>query len=234
MAGRRSLYALLSKKYRRVIDAFVKSLDGYQRSSVDTYKRKAAKYLLFCQERGLNFMDERSLELYKQKVVRDDYTRAKFFVRRLQELQTAELVPAEEETQQASAQVDSPAFDLKTLEENLMQKVESLLASFREKVEEKLKRFEKAEKAEEDKSGLLIGKPVKIKMLNGETVKGEIKLIDDNFLYVLVGEEERKPVKAKGKFVRWQDEQVRQKLVLKVVPRDVIETIEVPAELLDL
>jgi len=233
MAGRRSLYDSLSEKYKKLVDRFVKSLEGYRPSSVDTYKRKAVKYLLFCQERGLDFRKEKTLEFYRKKAGGDDYTRAKFFVKRMQEI-GFDWESEETREQETVKQVDdsqnkeegiADVLSLKILEKRL-RRIESLIASLQE---------EKAEQKSE-KSEILIGKPVRVRKLNGEVVKGEVKFIDEDFLYVLVIEEKKgEKVLKPRKFADWREEQMlRQEVVLKVIPKDVIETLEVPAELLDL
>jgi len=218
---RKGPYSLLSERFRELVDKFEEKLknEGYKPTSIASYRRQAAKYLLFCQKNNLEPFQEKSLELYKENLPPSstNSTRAAFFVKKM-----------------ASRSGDSLAVGKLMLE---VEKIARELSALKDEIGEIKKReslsseLHRAEKV----LSVLIGKPVKVKTLNGDLYKGELKFTDGKFLYLYIFEGNGKGhqfPKQKKKLLWGVRDEESCTPVIKVLPTDVIEYIEVSSDLL--
>jgi hypothetical protein len=209
-------YWELNSENRKIIDEFVEKLkeEGYTKNSIDTYKRKAARYLLFCQKKKLDVWDGASLQKFAKNAPTDDVTRAKFFLKKMTPAPARENPPASQQSQQDCLSfIKSFMETMKKFEERLA-KLESHLGSGKLKISS------------------LVGKPIKIFKLGGGVVKGELVSYDTQFFYVLIESPgSGKTALATSKKKMWQQVKEENHELLKVIPKDVVESIEVSGEL---
>ncbi|WP_457569198.1 hypothetical protein [Desulfurobacterium sp.] len=76
----------LPEEQRKMIDLFLKTYrNELSRITIETYIRKGLRYINFCKENGLNFLEDESLLAYKNVAGPDNYRRARRFVELLKE-----------------------------------------------------------------------------------------------------------------------------------------------------
>jgi ElaB/YqjD/DUF883 family membrane-anchored ribosome-binding protein/small nuclear ribonucleoprotein (snRNP)-like protein len=230
-------YQKLLKKYRELIDRYEEILkkQGYKPSSVDTYVRKAAAYLYWCQERGLEPFDDDSLVLY-EKEKGSEATRARFFLKKLAEEEEKKAGISEKEIRRLEKRIEEELYaKLKGFAEGFLvdvrRELQRELEKFKEELERVRKDFLAFQSKEELPGNLLVGKPIKVRTINGKTYSGELKLVDSRFLYIVVVAKEAEPQPFHKKKYWAQQQPKKEESVVRAVPIDVVETVEAPVEL---
>ena len=225
--AKKGVYEQLKKHYRKLVEDLESELErkGYKLSSVLSYKRKASKFLFFCQKKRipLNLKAMRNaLGDYRQKASSDDVTRAKYFLRFLEG-------KLKEASSKKGAEGQAEEVKAKEATDKLLSQAVNACEVFLAKLTDSL------EKNNKFYLDCFIGKPVEIVGVDGKRMQGELKKFDKEFFYLLV----RKETFNRSKFPRRPEAYLpkraeSEKCYVRAVSKHYVCSISVLADLVSL